>query len=161
MDTLLPKLLLTPALITFATLLGRRFGQSIAGWLIAFPFTSAPVSFFLATDHGLAFAAAAARGSMLSVIAVCAYAWTFSRVRRGWVVALVCATIAYLIAVFALRLVDLDPAYVIVLVGAVVTLVSRLRPRPAAVAPAAAPPAWDLPARVVIATVLVLTITFV
>jgi len=55
------KLVLTPALIAVATLVGRRFGPSISGWLVGLPFTSGPVSLFLALEQGTTFAAAARR----------------------------------------------------------------------------------------------------
>jgi hypothetical protein len=44
------KLVVTPALIAAATLVGRRFGPSISGWLVGLPFTSGPVSLFLTLE---------------------------------------------------------------------------------------------------------------
>jgi hypothetical protein len=58
------KLVLTPALIGVVSLAGRRWGPGVSGWLVGFPLTSGPVAFFLALDHGVRFAAAAAVGSM-------------------------------------------------------------------------------------------------
>src|SRR6184192_563504 len=97
--TLALKLVLTPALIAIATLAGRRFGPSIGGWLVGLPFTSGPVSLFLALEQGTSFAAAAALG--------------------------------------AIGLIAEPPAL------------------PAAVPP----PRWDLPARMIVATSLVVAIT--
>src|SRR5207248_1789769 len=48
MSILLLKLILTPLLIGIASLAGRRWGPQVSGWLIGLPFTSAPVTFFLA-----------------------------------------------------------------------------------------------------------------
>ena len=48
MDTLVLKLVLTPTLIGTASLAGRRWGPAVSGWLVGFPFTSAPVALFLA-----------------------------------------------------------------------------------------------------------------
>ncbi len=160
-DTLLPKLVLTPALITFATLVGRRFGQSISGWLIAFPFTSAPVSLFLALDHGLPFATAAARGSIAIVVAECAYAVTYARVERGWPVALAASSVAYAVAAFAMGWIELTPVVLAVLMAGVLLVSRRLIPRRERVAGSSrAAPAWDLPVRIVVTTGLVLGITF-
>ena len=48
MDNLTLKLVATPALIGTATLVGRRWGQSIGGWLVGLPLTTGPVAFFIA-----------------------------------------------------------------------------------------------------------------
>src|SRR5437762_10944083 len=98
-DPALLKLVLTPSLIAFATLLGRRLGQSFAGWLVGFPFTSGPVSLFLALEHGTDFAAAAAVGSIASVVAQGAFALAYAHsAMRGWVKALAAAMAAFAVA---------------------------------------------------------------
>jgi hypothetical protein len=38
------KLLMTPLLIAFVTLVGRKWGPGVGGWLMGFPLTSGPVS---------------------------------------------------------------------------------------------------------------------
>ena len=58
------KILIAPALIFVASLLGRRYGNSIGGWLIALPLTSAPVAYVLAHEQGLSFAQTAATGML-------------------------------------------------------------------------------------------------
>src|SRR5437016_2908885 len=79
MSILLLKLILTPLLIGIASLAGRRWGPQVSGWLIGLPFTSGPVTFFLALAHGSTFAAAVAAGTLtgtISTAAYCvAYAW--------------------------------------------------------------------------------------
>ena len=163
MDTTLLKLVVTPALITCATLLGRRFGQAIAGWLIAFPWTSAPVSLFLALDHGTPFAAAAARGSIAAVAAECAFALAFAWIDRGWAAALAAASIAYVATALLMQLATLEPVFLAIAMVAVLAVSARSLPRLPArpLDRADATPAWDLPARVIVATSLVLVITAV
>src|SRR5258708_31222135 len=68
------KLVLTPLLIATASLAGRRWGHAISGWLVGIPFTSGPITLFLFLDHGPAFAANAALGSMLGIFATIAWA---------------------------------------------------------------------------------------
>ena len=161
-DSTLLKLIVTPALITFATLVGRRFGQAVAGWLIAFPWTSAPVSFFLAVDHGIPFAAAAARGSIAAVAAECAFALSYAWTARGWPISLVVASAAYLVTGLAMQFVALDAILLALLMVALLFLTSRLLPPTSRRAVArAVVPAWDLPARVAITTAIVLSITAV
>lgn len=159
-DTLLPKLIFTPALITFVTFVGRRFGQSVAGWLIAFPFTSAPVSVFLAIDHGERFAALAARGSIASAVGGCAYALVFARVERGWPLALAAASATYLLVAVAMRFVTLGTVPLAALVCLVLLAAMRLAPRAREwVDTGGDTPRWDLPARILVATGLVVVIT--
>ena len=76
--TLALKLVLTPALIAIATLAGRRFGPSIGGWLVGLPFTSGPVSLFLALEQGTSFAAAAASGSIAGAAASALFAVVYA-----------------------------------------------------------------------------------
>src|SRR2546427_679588 len=57
---LLLKLLLTPLFILIITLIGRRWGSLVSGWLVGLPLTSAPVVLFLALEQGTAFASRAA-----------------------------------------------------------------------------------------------------
>lgn len=157
------KLTLTPAIIVAASLFGRRFGPSFAGWLVGFPFTSAPVSIFLTIEQGAAFAGASAVGSIESAAAdvgfCLVYVWT---ARSGWPLALLAASAAYAVAAFVLATAIHDP----VLAAAVTLGALLLAARFAAVAPDRVAqvgplPRWDLPARAIVATTLVLAITTV
>src|SRR5579862_5576796 len=79
MDSLILKLILTPALIGAASLAGRRWGPSVSGWLVGLPLTSGPVSFFLALSHGTGFAAAAAVGTLTGTMSQVPFCLTY-----GW-----------------------------------------------------------------------------
>jgi hypothetical protein len=159
-DTLLLKLVLTPLLIAGASLAGRRWGQAIGGWLVGLPLTSGPVAFFLALDHGVGFAAAAAVGSLagaLAEVAFClAYGWSAP---RGWPLALTAACVAFALVAGALQ--RLSPGILVLAAVVVVTLAAALRamPRRAAGARAPAPPPWDIPVRMLVTTALVMGLT--
>ena len=158
---LLLKLVLTPALIAVASLAGRRWGHAVSGWLVGLPLTSGPVAFFLAIERGPSFAADAALGSLAGAIAEAAFclAYAFVAPRMAWPAALAAASVAFTLVAGALQQppLSLGP----IALAAFVSLALTLFVMPNAVATAApAPPArWDLPARMVIATVLVLAIT--
>lgn len=156
------KVALTPALIATATLLGRRFGQSFAGWLVGFPFTSAPVSLFLALEQGHGFAASAAVGSVAGVLAQTAFPLAYVRFRQhGWPVAFAAGTVAFAVVGAALRFVAL-PAVAIALIDVAVLLAAlRVMPhtRRAEARAATVAPRWDLPSRAVVATALVVALT--
>lgn len=68
METLLLKLLLTPALIAAASLAGRQWGQAVSGWFVGLPLTSGPIAFFVALDQGVGFAAATALGALAAAL---------------------------------------------------------------------------------------------
>jgi hypothetical protein len=164
--TLALKLVLTPALIAIATLAGRRFGASIGGWLVGLPFTSGPVSLFLAVEQGSAFAAAAAAGSIAGVAASALFAIAYATIARtrGWQASLAVASAVFVVAAVALHALPLSsdlPAlaalYVAGVAVAIAGIVVIAAPSGRDEGPAA--PRWDLPLRMVVATALVLAIT--
>ena len=125
------KLILTPVLIGGASLAARRWGPAIGGWLVSLPLTSGPVTFFLALDHGTAFAATAVVGSLMGLVAITGF------------------TLA-----FAAGLVRSGPR-----AGILLAIALRLLPVSGARRAAGPHPAWDLPARIVIGTCLVVGLT--
>jgi hypothetical protein len=161
------KLVLTPALIAVATLAGRRFGPSISGWLVGLPFTSGPVSLFLALEQGTPFAAAAAAGSIGGVAASAVFAVAYAAMARrfGWPASLAAASLAFAVAVVALRALPLESGLPLPLLAlyaggvAAAILGIRLIPPPGALEQAPEAPGWDLPLRMVVATSLVVVIT--
>ena len=165
MDALVLKLVLTPALIGTASLVGRRFGPAVSGWLVGFPFTSAPIALFLALGHGPGFAATAAAGTMAGTISQAAFSLAYGWLapRHGWPVAVVLSSAAFAVSTAALSALGAVALSAVPLFAlAVMTLVLALYLMPgAASAPtmAAAPPRWDLPARMAVATGFVLLLT--
>jgi hypothetical protein len=159
-DTLVLKLVLTPGLIAAASLAGRRWGQAVGGWLVGLPLTSGPVAFFLALDHGAGFAAAAAFGALAGAIAEAAFCLAYGwSAPRGWPFALAAACVAFAGVAGALQ--RFTPGLVVLATLVVVTLVLALRGMPSgsAVGSTLAAPRWDIPARMVITTVLVVALT--
>jgi hypothetical protein len=156
------KLILTPALIGAASLASRQWGPAVGGWLVGLPITSAPVAFFLALEHGAPFAARAAAGTMAGTISQAAFSVAYGRLARrgGWGVALAGGCLAFAAATVALAAVavPLVPLFLGV-VGALAVGLWAM-PRDVAAAPAARRlPAWDIPARMAVATALVLLLT--
>lgn len=156
------KLILTPLLVAAASLAGRRWGSAIGGWLVGIPFTSGPIAFFLALDHGPGFAATAAAGIMAGTASQAAfcitYAWTALRI--GWAVSLLAATVAFAIGTLVLNSITLPvivtfALMVIVLVVALALMPRRIR----LVRETIVFPPWDLPARMVVATAFVVVLT--
>jgi hypothetical protein len=159
-SSLVLKLVLTPALIAAASLAGRRWGPAVSGWFVGLPLTSGPVAFFLALDHGPHFATGAAAGALGGAAAEAAFCLAYAALaRRGGPAALAAATVAF--AGVAALLQRLVPSTAVAGLGAFTALLvaARLMPSPRAAASPGPPPSWDLPARMLLTTVLVLVIT--
>lgn len=156
------KLILAPSLIAVVTLAGRRWGPAAAGWLAGFPITGGPILAFLAIEQGLPFgqrAAVAALTGLLAFLAFClSYAWCARRL--AWWAALPIGYAAYFIA--GLPLTRWHPgAGIAALTGAGgLVLGAWAMPRTRIVAHVpVAHPAWELPARMAAAAVVVLAVT--
>jgi hypothetical protein len=155
------KLVLVPSLVVGVTLAVRRWGPRVGGWLTAMPIVSGPALFFLALEQGDAFAAEAARATLVSLIGVAAFAVTYAWIARltswpasllgGWAV-----VVALTPALHARRW----PALAALAAAVAAFAVSpRLLPAsPGRPAPAKSPP-WDLPLRIAGSLAVVLAVT--
>src|SRR5215213_1113162 len=168
-ESLILKLVLTPALIGAASLAGRCWGAAVGGWLVGIPFASGPIALFLALDHGASFAASASVGMLLGTISQAifclAYSWTASR-GASWLASFGSGCVGFAASTFFLHLlsVPLMAAALATLLALVVVLL--LVPRTPeksdeSGSSATAPPRWDIPARMVVATVFVVLLTAV
>lgn len=170
MSTLVLKLVLTPALIGTASLAGRRWGPAVSGWFVGLPLTSAPIAFFLALSDGPGFASTVALGTMVGTVSQAAFCLTYGHLAThgrwagslGWPGALIGGCLAFALATVALERLALSTVLSFLLV--ILTLGAGLRLMAgggggAAPAPRRALPAWDLPARMVVATSFVLLLT--
>jgi uncharacterized membrane protein (GlpM family) len=168
-ESLILKLVLTPALIGAASLAGRRWGAAVGGWLVGIPLTSAPIALFLALDHGVSFAASASVGMLLGTIsqAIFCLAYSFSATLGvRWLASFGFGCVGFAASTVVLQLlsVPLIPASLATLIALVVVLL--LVPRTPdesdkSRSPATSPPRWDIPARMVVATVFVVLLTAV
>lgn len=98
------KLLLVPGFLALVSLAGQRWGPAVAGWLAGFPVVGGSILFVLALEHGPAFVATAATGSLAAVFASVlfsvAYAWVCRR--HAWTLASPAALAAWALASAAL-----------------------------------------------------------
>lgn len=163
MNSLLLKLIVTPVLIGTASLAGRRWGHSISGWIIALPLTTGPITFFLALTHGPSFAALSAAGTVAGGLSQAAFALTYARSASHWrwqiTLPAACLAFAGVTAVLNQFSLAVVPLYLAVLLSFAVAL--RLLPNQPGSLPLAEalPSRWDIPLRMVIATIFVLILT--
>lgn len=80
------ELALAPLLVGASGIVARRWGQHAGGVISAFPAIVGPVLLIAALDHGTRFAARAADGTLLGLVALSAFALTYARVatRARW-----------------------------------------------------------------------------
>ncbi|MFD9888337.1 hypothetical protein ACFWY9_03285 [Amycolatopsis sp. NPDC059027] len=157
MEVLLLKVLLTPSLVLFVSLVQRRWGHLLGGQLTALPLTSGPFVLILACTEGAEAGRVAVRGILLGTPAVLVFCLAYGLLarRRGWVGCLSASALAT-VATSGL-VVLLSPPLWCSLVFTAVTLIgvflAQRRTRVVTVPPTG--PAWELAARVVISAVLV------
>jgi uncharacterized membrane protein (GlpM family) len=162
MNTLLLKLILTPTLIGAASLAGRRWGPSISGWLVGLPLTSGPVIFYLALSQGTSFARTTAMGILTGTItqAVFCLAYAWLALRFDWPVAAAASAITFFAVTAVLQNVTLPLGVLFIVVVLTLIVAFRLMPlNDLSASPTTAPPLWEIPARMLTATVFVLLIT--
>lgn len=159
---LILKLCLVPFLIWMVTLAGRRWGPAVAGWLSAFPIVAGPILLAIALEQGPGFAASAAEGTLLAVVAILifsiVYAWAAHRL--GVAGAMACALLAWALAVAGLQAITMPLAAGFALVWIALLVAPRLFPALAPSAPRSASRPNDLPWRMLAGAALVLSVTF-
>jgi len=161
MSTLVLKLVFTPLLICGASLAGRRWGEAVGGWLVGLPLTSGPVAFFLALDYGTEFAEEAAIGSLAGVVAQAGFCVAYAWATKGlpWPLALGGGAVAFVLTAAALQWIAPGPFAMLVIALLALLLGLRLIPHTRVLATIETPPRWDIPARMVVATALVVLLT--
>ena len=162
MGILILKLTLTPVLIGAASLASRRWGAEVGGWLVGIPFTSGPIAFFLAVGPGVHFAADASVGILAGAVSQAAFALAYAwmALRFGWTWCVAAATVAFALATLVLDAAPGDAAVTLVLAAAALVLALTVMPRQAAKRSERVElPWWDIPARMLVATVFVLALT--
>lgn len=101
------KLMLVPALVAFVSLAGQRFGYAIAGMLAGFPIVAGPIFVLLSLEHGDAFGAEIATGTLIGLLSLTAFATCYSWLCRAahWLPTLLLSWLAF--AAVTLVLMDL------------------------------------------------------
>jgi hypothetical protein len=155
------KLILAPVIIAGASLIARRWGDNIGGLIIGLPWTSAPLSIFFAIEQGTAFAANAAHGAMLGLLAVAVFCIAYVRFARrfAWQVAALLSILAYLVIVWITDQVTIGFWASVIIIPAGLGLALLLIGKPAEQSHPIPPQWWDLPLRMFVATALLIGIT--
>ena len=161
MFVLLLKLILTPLLIGGATLVGRKWGPAVSGWLVGLPLTSGPISLFLAFEQGKVFAAHAAQGTLTGLISVAffcvAYAWL--SLWANWPLCWLGSWSVFFLATLLFEHLAIVLPVVALCVPVALMIAFLLLPTGDEVAHSVKAPVWDVPLRILIATAFVVLLT--
>jgi hypothetical protein len=158
---LLLKLTLAPVLVAAATLVTRKWGPRIGGFLMGLPLTTGPIFLLLAIEQGPHFAAGAAVGILFGVVGLAAFATAYAVVSgmTGWIACLAFATAAFPIFSLGARQAGSDTATAGMVawlaLGLAALLIRRAEPQSTLVSP----PWWDLWVRMIAVAVLTLATT--
>lgn len=161
--TFIPKLVLVPIFVAAISLAGRRWGTTVSGWLIGLPFTSALVAFFLALEQGNFFAYKASGGIMLGISSVFVFCLAYGRVakRLTWFPSTLTGLTAFFVSTFLLNGLALPLFAEFAFSILVLVVCALLMPHVGSDVTAPWRTRWELPARMISATVLVILITAV
>ena len=158
---LLLKLIVVPLAIAATTKAARRWGVVIGGLLIGMPLTSGPVSIFFALEQGRAFAASAARSTLLGIVAVAVFCAGYAVSARGnaWQRSAIISILFYCLTVSALSFTAFGLWTSAAVVGVALLAALLLIGRPAGRRVTLPAPWWDIPLRITAATTLLILIT--
>ena len=155
------KLIFAPVMLAATSLVGRRWGAAVGGSLAALPVITGSVTFFVALEQGAVFASHVAAATLIGIGSLAWFSLGYSQLSRrfGWPV---CLAGSYaIVAVCSAAIVLMENAPGIVSLGYVlVALAIAARLLPArGLGEGQHPPSWDIPARMVTAAAIVVTVT--
>jgi hypothetical protein len=154
------RLLLVPAAVWLASLAGRRWGHAVSCYLGGLPLIGGPITFFIALDHGAAFAAQSATVTLAVILAQAAHLTAFAIVaqRARWLVALAAGWSGFTLVALIVAAFSVTPVVALLLAVAGLASAWQLLPRPRGDAALPAIPPTELRLRLVAAFALAVAI---
>ena len=158
---LLLKLFLAPIFVALVGFIQRRWGDGIGGRLIGLPLTTGPFIFIIYLQEGGAFAARAAHGVLTGQIALIIFSWGYAKraLVSSWWAGLLEGTFACLIIGYLSTSVNIPLLLLLPLLTALWLLAMRFWPLYDTSKRANFAPSWELPARIGVTVLLILTLT--
>jgi hypothetical protein len=161
-DLLIIKLILTPLLMWLVSYASRKWGTEFGGLLSGLPLTSGPLSIYLMIEQGRGFAAESAVSSLVSIGAVAMFSLAYGLLCVRQLQIFLCALAAlsaFLVTIGALQTFHLSLLPALLLDLIMVSVFLGVIPKPRTVGVNISYPPWDLPARMIAATSMVLLVT--
>lgn len=158
---LLIKITLMPLLIAGVTLSVRRWGAGLGGWIGGFPWVAGPISFFMAWEQGASFAAATIPGALMGALGTFLFAYSYAVLSMRWwwlPTVLVSYSVFFVVALLAFYFTPTLPWGILIAVS-VLAAVLYFFPKPAQATASTRQPRYDIPLRMLVATLFVLILT--
>lgn len=154
------RLLLVPAAVWLASLAGRRWGHAVSGYLGGLPLIGGPITFYLALDHGVEFAARSATVTLAAIVGQAAHLLAFAHASRRmrWFPALLLGWASFALVAVAVVQLPLDAPVAGALAAFGLAAAWRWLPHPKRDAPLPTIPAAELRLRLVAALALAIVI---
>jgi hypothetical protein len=159
---LIIKLVLTPLLMWLVSYASRKWGTAFGGLLSGMPLTSGPVSIYLMIEQGRGFAAESAVSSLVSIGAVAIFSLVYGLLcARQWRIfpCALAALTAFLVTIGTLQTFHLSLLPALSLDLIMLSVFLGVMPKSRTTEVNVIYPPWDVPARMVAATSMVLLVT--
>lgn len=155
------KLTLAPAFIGIVTLVGKRWGAGVAGYLTAFPLVSGAILMFLTLEHGPKFGAEAATAALFAVSSSLAFVFVYSWVclRRSWLSSVSITMAAWILAVKLFVQLPQSALGALILALLLLAIAPRILPRPQRQQSLSSPNGSNVVPRMVAGATLVVCVT--
>lgn len=150
-----------PPLIGGVTLAVRKWGEGIGGWIGGFPWVAGPISFFIALENSPQFAVSSIPSALLGSIGTIFFAlvYAIAAPRLNWFYSVMVSYVAF----FVVALVAMESKVSLLLAVSlnliVLTGVLYVFPVPSQKTQPKKQPAFDIPLRMLVATVFVVVVT--
>jgi hypothetical protein len=155
------KVVVAPIMVLSVSYLQRRFGDRFGGWLIGLPITTGPFLFIIGLQEGIAFAGRTAHGVLLGQIALIIFclAYAHAALAFDWKPAILVGTLACLAAGYVVTAVKVSQWVSTPLLLVIWFIAMKLWPRVEVPTVKIAPPKWELPVRIVVTLLLLLSLS--
>ncbi|MBU1821778.1 MAG: hypothetical protein KKG00_09760, partial [Bacteroidetes bacterium] len=157
----LTKITLMPLLIAGVTLCVRRWGARIGGWIGGFPWVAGPISFFMAWEQGGNFVAQTIPGALMGSVGTFLFAYTYAilSIRWSWLPTVLVSYGMFFAFAFASLQFTLPIYWALAFDAVVLTATLFFFPKPTQQAAVAGQPRFDIPLRMLVATLFVVVLT--
>lgn len=161
MNILLIKVTIIPAVIALVTLATRKWGNKIGGLIGSMPWMAGPILLFFILEQGKAFGIYAIQGVMTGILALISFCISYAMFSRSlsWLPALLLSYGIYAGTAMLISQLQLNLLVSYVLVISVILLTLRFFPVPIGQSTSIRRLPFDIPIRMIVATLFVLVIT--
>ena len=161
MNLLLLKVTIIPTVIALVTLVIRKWGNKAGGLIGSMPWTAGPILLFFILEQGKAFGIHSIQGTMTGILALISFCLSYAGLSRrlSWPFTLLLSYLMYTATALLLNAVQLNlvASYALTIMGILAAL--RFFPTPTTHPPNVRRLPFDIPIRMLVATLFVLLIT--